>query len=110
MLRATPLTKGGLVESLQIWNNGHPDQIGHFWLPLFFGFIDDVQYLNDRNLSMETSNLLTDMVPMLASKMLHTPLFTAMVWSSLEIQLAKVVHLASKIPEGKTLLFSLTVA
>lgn len=30
MLRATPLTKGGLVESLQIWNNGHPDQIGHF--------------------------------------------------------------------------------
>ena len=47
---------------------------------------------------------------MLASKVLHTPLFTAMEWSSPEFQPTKVFHLAGRILEGKASIPSLTVA
>ena len=50
------------------------------------------------------------MVHTLASKVLHTPLFTAMEWSSPEFQPTKVFHLADRILERKTSSSSLTVA
>ena len=59
---------------------------------------------------MKASNPATDMVHMLASKVLHTPLFTAMEWLSPDIQPAKVFHLVGRILEGKASLSSLIVA
>jgi hypothetical protein len=46
----------------------------------------------------------------LASKLLHTPLFAAMKWSSSTIQLSKGFHLAGRILEGKAPPASLIVA
>ena len=50
-----------------------------------------------------------DVAHTLASKVLHTPLFTAIDWSSPEFQSAKVFHLAGRILEGKASLPSMTV-
>ena len=59
---------------------------------------------------MKASNLLINMVHMLASKLLHTPLFIVMEWSLSGFQLAKIFHLVCRILEGKASLSSLTVA
>jgi hypothetical protein len=52
----------------------------------------------------------TDVVHTLASKAVHTPLFTAMKWSSSAIHPTKVFHLAGRILERKATPASLTVA
>ena len=77
--------------------NSPTDQIGHSRLPLSFALVDAVQFISGLYSSMEASNPVTDMVHTLASKVLHTPLFTAMKWSSPGIQPAKVFHLAGRI-------------
>ena len=44
---------------------------------------------------------MTNMVHTLASKVLHTPLFILMEWSSFGIQPSKACYLAGRILEGK---------
>ena len=51
----------------------------------------------------------TNVAYTLASKVLHTPLFTEMDYSSPEFQPAKVFHLAGRILEGKASLPSMTM-
>ena len=107
--RATPSTTRESVDSSRARDNGLADQIGQARLPLSFGLADVVQYISGRNLSLEASNPLTDMMHILASKVLHTPLFTAMEWSSSGIQPAKIFHLVCRILEGKASPSSLTI-
>lgn len=57
-----------------------------------------------------TSNPATNMVYILATKVLHTLLFTAIKWSSYGIQLTKVFHLTCRILEEKTPGSFMTVA
>lgn len=45
-----------------------------------------------------------------ATDMMHTLLFTVMVWSALDIQLAKVFFLSNRILGGQAKLYSPTVA
>ena len=59
---------------------------------------------------MDTLNLMTDVVHILASKVLHTPLFTTMEWLSCGIQPAKVFNLIGKILEENATLSFLTLA
>ena len=108
--RATPSTTGEPVHNLRARDNGPADQIGQARLPLSFGLADAAQSVSGRNSSLEASNPVTDVLHTLASKVLHTPLFTAMEWSSSDIQPAKVFHLAGRILEGKATPSSLTVA
>ena len=108
--RATPSTTGESVDNLRAQNNGPADHIGQARLPLSFGLADVAQSVSGCNLSLEALNPATDMVHTLASKVLHTPLFTSMEWSSSDIQPAKVFHLAGRILEGKATTSSLTVA
>ena len=75
-----------------------------------FGLLNVVQSVSGRNLSLEASNLVTEVVHILASKMLNIPLFTTMEWSSSGIQLVQVFHLACRILKRKAPLSSLTVA
>lgn len=98
------------MKSLRARNNGPKVQIGQIHLPLSFGLAHVVQSVNGRNLSIEASNSTTDMVHMLASKVLHTPLFTAMDWLSPSIQPAQIFHLARRILKGNASLSSLTMA
>jgi hypothetical protein len=107
--RATPSTTEESLDNLRARHNGPADQIGQARLSLSFGLADAVQSVSGRNSNLEASNPTTDVVHTLASKVLHTPLFTAMEWSSSDFQPAKVFHLAGRILEGKTL-SSLTVA
>ena len=92
------------VASLQAWDNAPGDQFGEARLPLSFGLADVVQFVNGRHPSDEVPNPVTDMVYTLASKVLHTPLFMAIEWSSPKF------HLAGRILEGKASSSSLTVA
>ena len=108
--RATPPTTGESVESLRARTNGPADQIGQARLPLSFGLADVVQSVSGRNSSTDASNSSTDMMHTLASKVLDTPLFTAMEFSLPNFQPAKVFHLAGRILEGKASLPALTVA
>ena len=71
---------------------------------------DAVESVSGRHPNNEVPNSVTDMAHTLASKVLHTPLFTAMEWASPEFQPAKVFHLADRILEGKACVPSLTVA
>ena len=98
------------METSWAMNNGPADHIGQVCLPLSFGLADVVQSISGQNSSMEASNLATDMMHTLASKVLHTSLFIVMEWSSPDIQPAKVFHLASRILEGRTSPSSLIVA
>ena len=107
--RATPSTTKELVNSLGAQDNDPADQIGQVRLPLSFGLADAVQSVNGCHLSLKALNPATDVVHTLASKVLYTPLFAAMEWSSSGIPPAKVFHLAGKILEGKAPPFSLTV-
>jgi hypothetical protein len=70
--RATLLTMGKSVESLQTQNNGHEDQIGQARLSLFFGLEDVVQFVSGHNSSLEALNLAINMVHTSASKVLYT--------------------------------------
>ena len=108
--QAMPSTIWKSMESFQARNNGLADHIGHAHLPLSFGLADAVQSISRRHLHVDASDLLTDVMYTLASKMLHTPLFTAIEWSSFGIQPTKVFYLASRILEEKTTLDLLTVA
>jgi len=108
--QATPSTTRESVHNLRARDNGPADQIGQARLPLSFGLADAAQSVSGRNSSLEASNPATDVVHTLASKVLHIPLFTAMEWSSSDIQPAKVFHLASRILEGKATPSSLIVA
>ena len=71
---------------------------------------DAVQSVSGRHPNDEVPNLATDVVHTLASKVVHTPLFTTIEWSLLEFQSAKVFHLAGRTLEGKASLPSLTMA
>lgn len=108
--RAMPPTTGEVVESLRARSSGPADQIGQARLPLFFGLADAAQSVGNHNPHVDASDHVIDVVHTLASKVLHTPLFTTMEWSSSAIQLAKVFHLACRILEGKAPTASLTVA
>ena len=108
--RATPSTTRKSVASLRAWNNAPADQIDQARLPLSFGLANAIQSVSGRHPSDEVLNLATDMVHTLASKMLYTPLFTTIEWSSPEFQPAKVFHFANRILEGKASSPSLTVA
>ena len=66
--------------------------------------------MSGRNSSMEGLHSTTDMVNTLASKVLDTPWYTTMVWSSRGIQLANGFHLVGRILEEKASLSSSTVA
>ena len=110
VLRATPLTTGESLYNLRVRDTGPADQIGLAHLPLSFGLADVVQSVNGRNSTLDASNPATDVLHTLASKVLHTPLFTTMEWSSSDIQSTKVFYLAGRILERKTPPFSLTVA
>ena len=78
--RPTPSTKGEFLDNLRARDNGPADRIGHAHLRLFFGLADVVQSVSGCHSSLEASNLLTNVMFTLASKVLHTPLFTAMEW------------------------------
>jgi hypothetical protein len=80
------------VESLRARNSGHVQSVGR------------------HNPHVDDSIPATDVVYTLASKLLHTPLFTAIKWSSSTIQPSKVFHLADRILEGKAPPASLIVA
>ena len=108
--RATPSTIGESVDKLRARDNGPIDQIGQARLPLFFGLADAIPSVNGHHLSLEASNPATNVMHTLASKVLHTPLFTAIEWSSSGVQSAKVFHLAGRILEEKPPPSSLTVA
>lgn len=101
VLQATPSTTRECVKSLRARDNGSADLIGGARLLLSFELVDAIQFFSGCNSSMEASNLMTDMMHMVASKVLHTPLFTAMDWSTPRYQPAKVFHLAIKILEMK---------
>ena len=107
--RAKPSTARKFVESLRAWNSGPTDQIGQASLPLSFGLADVVQSVSGRHSHINVLDLQTDMVLTLASKVLHTPLFTAIKWSTSDIQLAKVFYLAGRILEVKSPSALLTV-
>jgi hypothetical protein len=79
-------------------------------LPLSFGLADVDQSVSGRNSNVDASSSTTDMIHTLASKVLDTPLFTAIEWSSSNIQSAKGFHLAGRILERNTPPASLTVA
>lgn len=96
--------------SLRARDNDPADQIGQARLSLSFGLADAVQSVSGRHSSTEASNSSTDMVNILALKVLHSPLFMVMELSSPDIQPTKVFHLAGKIMEGKASVPSLTVA
>ena len=98
------------MASLRAWDNAPADQIDHAQLPLSFGLVDAVQSVSGRHPNDEVPNSATDVAHTLASKVLHTPLFMEMEWSSLKFQPAKVFHLAGRILEGKASLPSLTMA
>ena len=98
------------MDNLRARDNGPADHIGQTHLPLSFGLADAAQFVIGHNLSLEASNRVADVVHTLASKVLHTPLFTAIEWSSSGFQPAKVLYLAGRILEEKTSRFSLTVA
>ena len=100
--RAMPSTTEESVESLRARNSGPVNQIGQTHLPLFFGLADVVQSISGHHSHVDVSDLTTDVVHTLASKVLHTSLFTAMEWLSSGIQPAKIFHSAGKILEGKT--------
>ena len=108
--RAITSTTREHVEILHARDNGPIDQIGQAHLLVFFGLADVVQYIIGPNLSMKALNLATNKVYTLESKVLCTPLFIAIKWSSPDIQLAKVFHLACKILEGKASLSCLIMA
>ena len=97
----TPSSIGESVDNLRARDIGPADHIGQAHLPLPFGLADVVQYVSGCHSSLEASNPATDVVHTLASKMLYTPLFIAMQWSSCGIQPAQVFHLACRILEGK---------
>ena len=71
---------------------------------------DVVQSVSGRHPNDEVPYPVTDMMHTLASKVLHTPMFTVMEWSSPEFQPAKVFYLAGRILEGKASPPFLTVA
>ena len=98
------------MDSLRARDNGPADQIGQAHLPLFFGLGDAVQFVSGRNSSLQASNPTIDVVHNLAFEVLHTPLFTAMEWTSSDNQPTKVFHLACRILEGKAPSSSLIVA
>ena len=79
-------------------------------MPLFFGLADAVLSVGSRHSHVDASDPPTNVVHTLASKVLHTPLFTKMEWLSSGNQIAKVFHLVGRILEGKTHPTSLTVA
>ena len=108
--RVTPPTTGKTVESLRTRNSGHADQIDQAHLPLSFGLADAAQCVGSHNSHVDASDPATDVVRTLASKLLHTPLFTTMEWSSSAIQPAKVFHLVGRILKGKAPSALLTVA
>lgn len=83
------------------------DQDGH---TLFFSLVDVVHSASGHNSSLKNLNLMTDVVHILASKMLYTFLFIAMEWSSSDVQPPKVFHLPHRILKGKALPSSLIVA
>jgi len=83
--RATPPITGEFVESLRVWHSGSADQIGQTRLPLSFGFANVVQSVGNHNSYVDASDLTTNVVHTFASKVLYTPLFTAMEWSSSSI-------------------------
>ena len=72
--------------------------------------VDAVQFVSGRHSSLKASNLATDVVHTLASKVLHTLLFTAVKWLSPEFRPTKVFHLAGRILEGRASLPSVTLA
>ena len=73
------------MKTLRAHDNGPIDQIGQARLPLSFGLADDVEFISGQNLSMEASTPATDIVHILASKVLYIPVFTTMEWSSPDI-------------------------
>ena len=85
-----PLTTVESMDILRARDNGPADHISQTRLHLSFGLADAAQSVSGRNSSLEVSNLTIDVVHTLASKVLHTPLFTSMEWSSSAIQPAKV--------------------
>ena len=107
--QATPSTTGGSVASLRARDNALTDQIGQARLPLSFGLADVVQSVSGRHPN-EVPNSMIDVAQTLASKVLHTHLFTTIDWLSPEFQPAKVFHLTGRILEGKASLSSMIVA
>jgi hypothetical protein len=97
------------VESLRARNSGHVYQIGQTRLSLSFGLADVAHSVGSHNSHVNASDSVVDVVHTLVSKVLHTPLFTVMEYSSSAIQLAKVFYIAGRILEGKIPLISLTV-
>ena len=89
------------MENLQAQDIGPVDQIGQVCLPLPFGLADAFQFVSNFKLSLVALKLTTDMMHTLASKVLQTPLFKTMEWSSSDIQITKVFHIVSRILEGK---------
>ena len=77
-----PLTTGEYVENLRARNSGPADQIGQARLPLFFGLADALQSVSGCHSHVDASDSPTDVVHTVASKVLQTPLFTAMESSS----------------------------
>ena len=108
--QATPLTIGGSVASLRARDNVPAGHIGQARLSLSFGLADAIQSVSGHHPNNEVPNSATDVAHTLASKVLHTHLFTAMEWLLLQFQPTKVFHLAGRILERKAFLPPLTVA
>lgn len=83
-------------------DNGLADQIGQAWLLLFFGLADAVESTSGWNLSTETSNSSTNVMYILAMKVLHIHLLAAMELSASIAQHTKIFNFAGRILEGKT--------
>lgn len=90
VLRATPSIIWEFEENLRTRDNGAADQISQAHMLLSFELADLVQSVSGRNSNMDASNPTIEVIHTLASKMLHTFLFTSMNWSSFGIQTAKV--------------------
>ena len=71
---------------------------------------DAVQSVNVHHSSLEAWNPETNVLYTWASKVLKTPLFTAMEWSSSDFQPAQIFHIVDRILEGKSPPSSLIVA
>ena len=91
------------VNNLRARDNDLADQIGQTHVSLTFRLVDNVQFVSGRNLSLVTLNPAIEVVHTLASKTLHTPLFTMIEWSSSGIQPTKIFHLTNRILKGRAL-------
>ena len=75
--RGTPSTIRESVASLRAQDNAPADKIGQAQQTLSFGLADAVQSVIGRRPIDEVPNLATDVAHTLASKVFHTPCFTA---------------------------------